>query len=72
MKYWKVQYELGHEVFEVILIRKGDAFSVLTDLRRKYANVQVIGPKEELDAHLGVSGDLVDFSAPKSRKSKKL
>jgi hypothetical protein len=68
MKYWKVQYELGHEVFEVVLMRKGDAFSVLTDLRAKYANVQVIGPKEELDRHLGVSGDLVSFSAPKARK----
>ncbi len=71
MKNWKVQYELGHEVFEVILLRKGDAFSVLTDLRRKYANVQVIGPKEELDAHLGVSGDLIDFGARKTRKPRK-
>ena len=72
MKNWKVQYELGHEVFEVILLRKGDAFSVLTDLRRKYANVRVIGPKEELDAYLGVSGDLADFSASKTRKPRKL
>lgn len=71
MKNWKVQYELGHEVFEVILLRKGDAFSVLTDLRRKYANVQVIGPKEELDRELGVSGDLADFSASKTRKPRK-
>ena len=48
---WRVQYTSNGEAFEVILMRKSYAASIIRALRSKKAeDIVVIGPKEEMDA----------------------
>lgn len=51
---WKIQYTVGFDRHEVILMRKSYAASVIRSLRKKgIVDIVVLGPKDDIEGIYG-------------------